>query len=573
MIPQSFIQELLNKLDIVEVVERYLPLKKAGGNFIACCPFHQEKTPSFTVSPSKQFYHCFGCGAHGTAISFVMAFEARDFIEAVEDLAAQRGLVVPKETRAARQPAKHENLAELLEEAMAYYCKQLKASDVAINYLKQRGLDGKTAAMYRLGYAPPGWHNITGALPHAEPAAMMRAGLTTENESGKRYDRFRDRIMFPIINPRGVVIGFGGRVLGQGEPKYLNSPETPLFEKGQELYGLFQARRAIHASGKALVVEGYMDVVALAQYGIHNAVATLGTATSTAHLHQLARLCNEIIFCFDGDEAGRKAAWRAFEQSLPALSDTKQFSFLFLPENEDPDSYVRKFGPEKFIEEMKSAIPLSQFFVQELSSRFNLKSDEGRSAILKAAQPYLDKMAARGLVILLRKRFADLVNVSDKDLSALLPQKAFNRVGEKRPAIVRKAPASPIHTIIKALLAHPELASHLDRGELEETDEAHTAVLVTMLDFVEQHPGLTHGAALLQFLASTPHYQVIQNLLKELLEWDEGFDIKAEFFGALEKLQANLRQKRINELRRQAGALGWTADRKRELQQLLQRSS
>lgn len=570
MIPQSFIQDLLNKLDIVEVVERYLPLKKAGANFVACCPFHQEKTPSFTVSPSKQFYHCFGCQQHGTAISFVMAYEAKDFVEAVEELARQRGLTVPTDTRTMRS-GKQENLTEVLREAMNYYRRELKKNPRAIEYLKGRGLSGETAAAFGLGFAPSGWHNLSVALPDISPQILLNAGLLTENDSGQRYDRFRERIMFPILNSRGWVVGFGGRVLGTDEPKYLNSPETTLFAKGQELYGLFQARRAIHASGQALVVEGYMDVLALAQHGIRNVVATLGTATSTAHLQQLARLANDITFCFDGDVAGRKAAWRALEHGITVLSDTKQFRFLFLPDGEDPDSYVRKVGSEKFAAEVAQATPLSQFFLQELSSRFNLKTDEGRAGLLDSARPYLERMTAPALAMLLRRRLADLANIGEKDLQAVLPATSKSKVARPSPLLTRKTPASPTHTVIKAILARPSLAQYVSRDEMDEND-VYGPVLREILEYLsQQEEQATSGAFLLQHLSETPHYHFIEGVLKELLEWDENFDIEAEFFGALAQLEAGLRQRRIDELRRQAGAMGWTPDSKRELQRLLQR--
>jgi len=334
MIPKSFVQELLGRVDIVDVVESYLPLKRAGTNLSACCPFHSEKTPSFTVSPSKQFYHCFGCGAHGSAIGFLMEYSGMGYVEAVKELAGRVGLKVPDFTptpRQAAQQAQGEELTELLQRAAQFYKAELKRSQKAIAYLKGRGLTGEVAARFQLGFAPGGWQNLAGAFEDYQAKALIDAGLVVQGEEGKRYDRFRDRIMFPIANLRGQVVGFGGRVLDQSEPKYLNSPETSLFEKGRELYGLFQARPAIREASRIVVVEGYMDVVALAQYGIGYAVATLGTATTVWHLQKLLRQADEVVFCFDGDSAGRRAAWRALENSLAQLQDGKQVKFLLLP--------------------------------------------------------------------------------------------------------------------------------------------------------------------------------------------------------------------------------------------------
>ena len=351
MIPESFKQDLLNRVDIVDVVSRYVRLKKGGANFTGLCPFHNEKSPSFSVSPAKQFYHCFGCGAHGNAIGFLMSYAGLGYVDAVKDLAASAGMQMPEFRPASPQEAarreRETDLYALMERAMEFYRAELKRSPRAIEYLKGRGLTGEIAARFRIGYAPDDWQALQSAFPDYEDKALLECGLVIENE-GKRYDRFRDRVMFPILSVRGAVIGFGGRVLGAGEPKYLNSPETPLFEKGREVYGLVQARDAIRATGRALVVEGYMDVVALAQYGVGYAVATLGTATTATHVSKLLRLAEELVFCFDGDAAGRKAAWRALEMSLSLAPDHKPIRFLFLPEGDDPDSYVRAHGKEAF---------------------------------------------------------------------------------------------------------------------------------------------------------------------------------------------------------------------------------
>src|SRR5512146_2984089 len=389
VIPKSFIQDLLNRLDIVDVIERYLPLKKAGANYVACCPFHTEKSPSFTVSQTKQFYHCFGCGAHGTAIGFVMEHTGMGFVEAVEELAKSIGVTVPKEASSIPQHKVAPDLYDLMQTATRYDREQLKKNQRAIDYLKGRGLSGEVAARFGIGYSPDDWQNLKAAVPNYQDASLVETGLVIEGDGGKRYDRFRDRIMFPIVNVRGQVIGCGGRVLDKGEPKYLNSPETTLFEKGHELYGLFQAQKAIRAHQRVIVVEGYMDVVALAQHGVEYAVATLGTATTPFHVQKLLRLCDQVVFCFDGDKPGQKAAWRALENALPHLQDGKRLGFLFLPIEHDPDSFIREFGKEVFEQRVNEAMPLSGDLLREISADLDLRTQEGRSQLLQRAKPLL----------------------------------------------------------------------------------------------------------------------------------------------------------------------------------------
>ena len=397
MIPQSFIQELLTRVDVVDVVGKAVKLRKAGANYQGLCPFHNEKTPSFSVSPTKQFYHCFGCGAHGSAISFLMEHHGLGFVEAVHELARDVGLTVPEDhsregAEAARKASQQLALSQWLDQAARYYRSRLKETPAAITYLKERGVTGEIARHFGLGYAPAGWRNLEGVLPDYAAEDVVRAGLVIAGEDGKRYDRFRERIMFPIRNPRGQVIGFGGRVLGQGEPKYLNSPEGPLFSKGHELYGLFEAREGIRASGRVLVVEGYMDVVMLHQHGCQYAVATLGTATTATHLGKLLRLADRVVFSFDGDAAGRRAAWRALENALPLLSDTKQLDFLFLPPEHDPDSFVRAEGLEAFEACVRDALPLSSFLLKELAQRADITTPEGRARMQAELKPLVQQM-------------------------------------------------------------------------------------------------------------------------------------------------------------------------------------
>ncbi|MEP7181902.1 MAG: DNA primase [Betaproteobacteria bacterium] len=473
MIPNDFIQTLLARVDIVDVIDRYVPLKKAGANYQACCPFHSEKTPSFTVSPTKQFYHCFGCGAHGTAIGFLMEYGSKPFPDAVEELARDAGLEVPRvEARPgeAERREQAQDLSALLLTAAKFYRAQLKDAPQAVEYLKARGLTGAVAAQFGVGYAPDGWQPLAAAFPKYDDAALETAGLVIAGDAGKRYDRFRDRIMFPIHDSRGQVIGFGGRVLGAGEPKYLNSPETPLFSKGRELYGLFLARNAIRDAGKVVVVEGYMDVVALAQHGVLYAVATLGTATTPVHVQKLFRQTDTVAFCFDGDNAGRKAAWRALENTLPALADGKNAVFLFLPDGEDPDDYVRKRGKAAFEALIGRATPLSEFLLSELSAQHPPTSAEGRAALVAAARPLVAQLTAPILSALIRRRLAELSGLPETDLRALLQQPGAHdprpraeppgRAGDRRPRRIvstRRAP-SLLRELIQGLLLQPEAA-------------------------------------------------------------------------------------------------------------------
>lgn len=405
MIPPGFIQDLLSRVDIVEVVGRHVELKKAGINHKGLCPFHGEKSPSFTVSPSRQTYHCFGCGVHGNAIGFLMEHTGAGFVEAVEDLAQQTGMQVPQDDRsqeerdrAKEQKARQATLSDVLERASDHYRAQLKKNPRAIDYLKKRGLTGQIAARFALGYAPEGWRALASAFPSYDDPLLADSGMViVQGDDGleqKRYDRFRDRIMFPIRNVQGEHIGFGGRVLDKGEPKYLNSPETPVFSKGRELYGLFEARTGLRQRGYALVVEGYMDVVALAQHGFANAVATLGTACTAEHVQKLFRFTESVVFSFDGDAAGRRAAGRALEAALPHATDTRTVKFLFLPTEHDPDSYVRELGAEAFEERVAEAVPLSRQLIESAAEGCDLGSAEGRARLLANARPLWNALPA-----------------------------------------------------------------------------------------------------------------------------------------------------------------------------------
>lgn len=506
MIPESFKQDLLNRIDIVEVVSRYVQLKKAGANHSGLCPFHNEKTPSFSVSAAKQFYHCFGCGAHGNAIGFLMAYGGMGYVDAVKDLASAAGMQMPEwQPRTPEESARKERETDLyavMGKAMDFYRVELKRSPRAIDYLKKRGLTGDIAARFGIGYAPDDWTALKSAFPEYADKSLVECGLVIDGE-GKRYDRFRDRVMFPIFSARGAVIGFGGRVMGDGEPKYLNSPETPLFEKGREVYGLVQARDAIRTAGRVLVVEGYMDVVALAQYGVAYAVATLGTATTPVHVSRLLRLADEIVFCFDGDAAGRKAAWRALEVSLEWALDHKPVRFLFLPDGEDPDTYVRTRGKDAFEALVREAQTLSTFLIGELRSRFDLANAEGRSAFLSAAKPHLQKIAAPALRLQVIKAVAELAQVTQDEAESLLGLKSA------KPAFRNAAPgrmaSAPVGSLelhmLRCVIVRPALATAIDVALLDDR-QPETAALRRIVDWVEAD-GVASGGMLIERFQGT----------------------------------------------------------------------
>ena len=478
MIPQSFIQDLLNRVDIVDVVGRYVQLKKGGANFMGLCPFHNEKSPSFTVSPTKQFYHCFGCGAHGTAIGFLIEYSGLGFVEAVKDLAQNAGMVVPETedklppAQRAEYQAKSMALSDAMSQACDFYRHQLRGAERAKNYLIGRGLTGEIAARYGMGYAPEGWDGLRGVFPDYGVDALVEAGLVIDksDEAGanrKRYDRFRDRIMFPIRNTKGQVIGFGGRILDNGEPKYLNSPETPLFQKGSELYGLFEARQAIREAGYVLVTEGYMDVVALAQLGFPQVVATLGTACTAIHVQKLLRQTDHVIFSFDGDAAGRRAARRALEASLPHANDNKTIKFLFLPTEHDPDSYIRALGTAAFEQQVQDAMPLSQFLLKEVMGDNDLSTPEGRARTQFDAKPLMQALPPSSLRLQIVRALAQSTQTTPTEIEALFELvQPIARARQAPPRSKRTAPVGLERQIIRLLVAHPSLAAELDHAAL-----------------------------------------------------------------------------------------------------------
>jgi DNA primase len=421
LIPQDFIDDLIARADIIEVVGRRVQLKKAGREFKACCPFHDEKTPSFTVSPGKGFYHCFGCGAHGTAIGFLMEFDHMSFVEAIESLAASMGVDVPR-SESDKPARRYDELFSLLDSVARHWQACLKEAPAAVEYVKQRGIDGSTAKRFGIGYAPDGWSNVLDKFGKSEEATekLLATGLIIRKDNGQHYDRFRDRIMFPIRDARGRTIGFGGRTLGDGEPKYLNSPETVLFHKGRELYGLYEARQALRSIEQLVVVEGYMDAVALARHGIDFAVATLGTATTPEHLNRLFRLTEDVCFAFDGDRAGRKAAWRALENALPLIREGRQIRFMFLPEGHDPDSYVNELGTDAFLKALDEGVALSEFLIQELAGQVDMNTVDGRARLAELARPLVNKVPAGVYRELLIESLAERVGLTAAKLEKTL---------------------------------------------------------------------------------------------------------------------------------------------------------
>ncbi|HEY0956217.1 MAG TPA: DNA primase [Roseateles sp.] len=542
MIPPGFIHDLLARVDIVEVVGRHVDLKKAGINHKGLCPFHGEKSPSFIVSPSRQTYHCFGCGVHGNAIGFLMEHTGAGFVEAVEDLAQQVGMQVPQDERSPEQrekakaeKAKQQSLTDVLARAADFYKAQLRKAPRAIEYLKGRGLTGQIAARFGLGFAPEGWRSLASGFPSYDDPQLVESGLVISpdvepGEDAKRYDRFRDRIMFPIRNVQGEVIGFGGRVLDKGEPKYLNSPETPVFHKGRELYGLYEARQAMRQRGYALVVEGYMDVVALAQHGFGNAVATLGTACTAEHVHKLFRFTESVVFSFDGDNAGRRAAVRALEAALPHATETRTVKFLFLPTEHDPDSYVRDLGADAFERCVEGAVPLSRQLIAVAGDGCDLGTPEGRARMLNQARPLWALLPDGLLRRQLLGEIARQGQIPETELQSLWlgqaaapgpqagepadgptekprwkpkgewkPKGDWKRKGrdEERPAGPRAAPSTPTDNAVRLLLQHSELWETLadeDRGLLHDLPGVH-GELIHWLERQLTHHGATPWAA------------------------------------------------------------------------------
>ncbi len=546
-IPPAFIDELLRRTDLVELIHARLPLKRVGSNYQALCPFHQEKSPSFSVTPDKQLYHCFGCGASGTAITFLMEYENLGFLEAIEELAQRVGLEIPTSGTPAAQ--EQQPLYTVLEQAASYFQQWLQhppQAAPATHYLQQRGLHESIIQEYRLGYVPPGWDNLKRVMVSSPtPTAaqsLVAAGLLIEKEvGGHSYDRFRERIIFPIRDLRGRVIGFGGRVMGDEKPKYLNSPETPLFHKGKELYGLYEARQAQRRLESILVVEGYMDVIALAQHGLRNCVATLGTATTSDHLERLFRLVREITFCFDGDHAGREAAWKALQTALPQMQDGRDIRFLFLPEGEDPDSFLRKQGRAALEQQLANAIPLSRFLFQRLEQACDPSTPEGQAKLAKSAQPLLARLPQGVYRELLQRQLTQQVGT-------------VVTIPSGPPAPARPAPRPPLRPrqqataegrltllpqrAIRCLLQHPDAAHQPDLAEeWRNLEEPGITLLAQLLDLIRNHPGINTAGVLTLWGERDPHHAAtLQALVTQELPLPPEA-LAAEFRDALQRME------------------------------------
>ena len=534
LIPDSFIEELLARSDVGELIDRRVPLKRSGSEFQACCPFHDEKTPSFTVSPKKQFYHCFGCGAHGSAIGFLMQYEGLEFLDAVDELARAAGLEVPRTGKA--QPRPDIGLYDILQSCSEYYVEELRKHPGAVDYLKGRGLSGEICRDFGIGFAPQGWHELMNRFGTDKNSLdlLKQAGMLSEGDRGQ-YDKFRNRIMFPIHDRRGRVIAFGGRALSDDGPKYLNSPETTLYHKGRELYGLYLARQRSNRLDNIIVVEGYMDVVALAQFGFRNVVATSGTATTTSQVELLFRSADTIVFCFDGDNAGRKAAWKALEETLPKLKDGLQARFLFLPDGEDPDSMVRKHGEAVFAEQIEKASSLSEFFFDHFTSEIDLGTLDGRARFVEQARPYIDSLPPGG--------FQDM-------MTSQLEKRSFHKLNKhiQRPTGASRSTdaggkpvqaRTPIRVALAHLVQNPSLVERLKSlDELSapgNTDIQGIEIFRELIDFCAQRPNIT-TAQLIELWHGHPALPHLEKLAVWHLPGDEEMQLQ-EFTDAVNRIQ------------------------------------
>ncbi|USD50348.1 DNA primase [Vibrio sp. SCSIO 43153] len=577
-IPRSFIDDLLARLDIVDIIDARVKLKKKGKNYGACCPFHNEKTPSFSVSQEKQFYHCFGCGVHGNAIDFIMEFERLDFVEAIEELASYLGLDVPREQRSGgggqfnsgpqASSSEKRSLYDIMGSIAQFYRNQLKqpTSKVAIEYLKDRGLSGEIVQKFGIGYVADEWDLVRKNFGQNKDNQdmLVTGGMLIENDKGNRYDRFRGRIMFPIRDRRGRVIGFGGRVLGDGTPKYLNSPETPIFHKGKELYGLYEVLQAYREPPRILVVEGYMDVVALAQYGVDYSVASLGTSTTGDHIQMLFRQTNTVVCCYDGDRAGKEAAWRALENALQYLKTGNTLKFLFLPDGEDPDSYVRKYGKQAFEQQIEQATPLSSYLFDNLIElhQINLGNNEGKSALRAYASALIDKIPDPYFQELLEKLLDERTGFDNR---LRQPRK---KASETRPQPHKEIKRTPMREVIALLIQNPSYAQMVpDLSSVRDLSIPGLSLFVDVLDKCQAHPHINTGQLL-------EHWRNSQNetLLSRLASWDIPLDEDNQeeiFLDSLDKIIAQCVEKQIENLQAKARSVGLSAEEKRELLALM----
>jgi len=574
-IPRSFIDDLITRHDIVDVIDARVKLKKQGKNFGACCPFHNEKTPSFSVSQEKQFYHCFGCGVHGNVLDFVMEFDRLEFVEAIEELASQLGLEVPREDGgkpSGPRTAEKRSLYDQMGLISQFYQSQLRTPDgqVAIDYLKNRGLSGEVVQKFGIGYIPDQWDMVRsrfGRDPESQKS-LVTTGMLIENDNGRRYDRFRGRVMFPIHDRRGRVIGFGGRVLGDGTPKYLNSPETPIFHKGRELYGLYEVLQAHREPEKLLVVEGYMDVVALAQFGVDYAVASLGTATTGDHIQTLFRQTSTVVCCYDGDRAGREAAWRAMEQGLPYLTDGRQLKFMFLPDGEDPDSCIRSEGQEAFEQRTNQAMPLTEFLFNTLMQQVDTSSNEGKAKLSTLAVPLIDKVPGGTLRLYLREQLGKKLGLPDEtQLQQLISRQGVETKKVGQPEIKR----TPMREVIALLIQKPHFVNSLefDMAAFEGINVAGLNLLLSIVDKCRANPNITTGQLLEYWRGNKQEPMMARLATWELpLSKDEDNTLDV-FLDAMDKVIGQCVKQQIEKLQAKSNTVGLSVEEKQELQLLL----
>ncbi|MGR5185889.1 DNA primase [Photobacterium damselae] len=575
-IPRSFIDDLISRYDIVDVIDSRVKLKKKGKNFGACCPFHNEKTPSFSVSQEKQFYHCFGCGAHGNVLDFVMEFDRLEFVEAIEELASQLGIEVPRENDNGSAPsgpraAEKRNLYDVMAHIAQFYQSQLRTDEgqLAIDYLKGRGLSGEIVKKFAIGYVPDQWDLVRNRYGRDEASqqALVDMGMLIENDNGRRYDRFRGRVMFPILDRRGRVIGFGGRVLGDGTPKYLNSPETPIFHKGRELYGLHQVLETHREPERILVVEGYMDVVALAQFGVDYAVASLGTSTTSEHIQTLFRQTSTVVCCYDGDRAGREAAWRAMEQALPYLLDGRELKFMFLPDGEDPDTYIRQYGKEEFEHQVSAAMSLIDFMFNSLTEQANMETKEGRSKLMTLAKPLIEKVAGEALREYLINKLGYSLGLPPDQIRL-----EIKRPQQEKPRLVQQnLKRTPMRDVVALLIQNPIFVNQLefDTQAFEGIEVAGLNLLLTIVEKCRTNPNITTGQLLESWRGSKN-----EALLARLASWelplskdeDSTLDV---FLDAMDNVIGQCVQQQIEKLQAKSSTVGLSVEEKQELQSLL----
>lgn len=580
-IPRHFIDEVLSRNDIVDVIEGFIPIKKAGKNYSACCPFHNEKTPSFSISPEKQFYHCFGCGAHGNAISFLMEHDKQDFVTAIKSLAERAGLPMPVTGVVTEEDKRRQQWAETMKKAASYYASQLSQpkAEGARAYLANRGVSKAMQSQFNLGFAPPGWDNLLKTLPAEGMNDWVSLGLIVQNDKGRTYDRFRDRLMFPIRNRKGLVIGFGGRVIGEGNPKYLNSPETPLFHKGRELYGLYEALQVNRNPDYILVVEGYMDVLALAQHQVTSAVATLGTAATEHHLESLLRYTSKVVFCFDGDDAGRKAAWRALQVVLPKLKAGLSVYFMFLPQGEDPDTFIRTSGRAAFEDAVAQAKSVSQVIVEHLAAKQGTGTVEEKAKVLEAAKPYLEQIQDPLVKTLLLEALSQAAAIPIERLQKAIqvgqttvssPEEPYGRFERRPRRQVSLETQTPMRVAIALILQTPSLVNMLDKNAIESLmalELPGSQLLKSILEYLSKHPEHSTGHLLEQWRGTQE-----ASILSQLASWqyvtpEEG--LEAELKGVIQRLLSQQKDKVLEALLEKSRYQNLTTVEKSKLKTLL----